>query len=92
MLHRRHAGQALMRMNDSDNDVIVIVTERFERRLTEETSALRVDMATGFGEVRTQIAQLRAEMIDRNSELLKWGLVFGVTQTAAITGIVLLLR
>jgi hypothetical protein len=99
MMHGRSAGPALMRMNDSDNDVIVIVTERFERRLTEETSALRmessalrVEMATGFGEVRTQIAQLRAEMIDRNSELLKWGLVFGVGQTAAIATLLALLR
>lgn len=99
----RNAAGALMRMNDSDNDVIVIVTERFERRLMEETSHLRVDMATefgkvraemayGFGEVRTEIAQLRAEMIDRNADLLKWGLVFGVTQTAAIAGIVAVLR
>ena len=88
----RNATAALMRMNDSDNDVIVIVTERFERRLSEETSQLRVEMATGFGEVRTQIAQLRAEMIDRNADLLKWGLVFGVTQTAAIAGIVAVLR
>lgn len=88
----RVANGALMRMTDSDNDVIVIVTERFERRLTEESSQLRVEMATGFGEVRTQIAHLRAEMIDRNADLLKWGLVFGVTQTAAIAGIVAVLR
>lgn len=88
----RNATAALMRMNDSDNDVIVIVTERFERRLTEESSKIRVEMATGFGEVRTEIAQLRAEMIDRNADLLKWGLVFGVTQTAAIAGIVAVLR
>jgi hypothetical protein len=31
-------------------------------------------------------------MIDRNAALLRWGLVFGVTQTAAIAGIVALLR
>jgi hypothetical protein len=99
MLKGRNAGQALMHMNDSDNDVIMIVTERFERRLTEETSALRlessalrVEMATGFGDVRTQIAQLRAEMVDRNAELLKWGLVFGVGQTAAIATLLALLR
>ena len=88
----RSAIGALMRMTDSDDDVIVIVTERFERRLTEESSQLRIEMATGFGEVRTQIAQLRAEMIDRNADLLKWGLVFGVTQTAAIAAIVAVLR
>lgn len=88
----RNASGALMRMTDSDNDVIVIVTERFERRLTEESSELRVEMARGFGDLRTQIAQLRAEMIDRNADLLKWGLVFGVSQTAAIAGIVAVLR
>lgn len=91
-MYGRSAGTALKGMTDTDNDVIVIVTERFERRLTEESSQLRVEMATGFGGVRTQIAQLRAEMIDRNADLLKWGLVFGVTQTAAIAGIVALLR
>lgn len=113
-MYGRSANGALMRMTDSDNDVIVIVTERFERRLSDESGKLRVDMATefgkvraematefgkvraemavGFGDVRTEIAQLRAEMIDRNADLLKWGLVFGVTQTAAIAGIVALLR
>jgi len=124
-MYGRNATPALTRMDDTDSDVIVIVTERFERRLTEESSRLRVEMATefgkvrnemttefgkvrnematefgkvraemanGFGDVRTEIAQLRAEMIDRNADLLKWGLVFGVTQTAAIAGIVALVR
>ncbi len=99
----RSAAAALRIMNDSDNDRIDFVTERFERRLTDESSKLRVEMATefgkvraemanGFGEVRTEIAQLRAEMIDRNADLLKWGLVFGVTQTATIAGVVSLLQ
>ncbi|MGH9385353.1 MAG: hypothetical protein ACRD2N_13815 [Vicinamibacterales bacterium] len=94
-------------MSDGVNDVIVIVTERFERRLAEESGRLRLEMATefgkvctemagGFGQLRTEMAdgfgRIRAEMIDRNAELLKWGLVFAVTQTAAIAGIVALLR
>ena len=91
-MYGRSATTALKAMTDSDHDVIVIVTERFERRLTEGSSQLRVEMSTGFGDVRTQIAQLRAEMIDRNANLLKRGLVFGVTQTAAIGGIVALVR
>lgn len=124
-MYGRGANGALMRMTDSDNDVILIVTERFERRLSDESGKLRVEMATefgkvraematefgkvraematefgkvraemavGFGDVRTEIAQLRAETIDRNADLLKWGLVFGVTQTAAIAGVVMLLR
>ncbi|MEO8677656.1 MAG: hypothetical protein ABI665_01340 [Vicinamibacterales bacterium] len=106
-MHGRNAPWALADMMDNDNDVIVIVTERFERRLSEESGKLRVEMATesgrlrtemaeGFGQVRAEMARgfgtLRAEMIDRNADLLKWGLVFGVTQTAAIAGVVALLR
>ncbi len=85
------------------SDVIVIVTERFERRLSDETGKLRVEMATefgkvraemaaGFGSLRTEMAQLRAEMIERNGELLKWILIFGITQTAAVVGLVRLWR
>ena len=39
----------------------------------------------GFGAIRT-------EMADRNAELLKWLLVFGATQTAALAGVIALLR
>ena len=106
-MNARRANTALVDMTNNDNDVVVIVTERFERRLSEENGKLRVEMATEFGKVRHEMATefgkvraemaagfgtLRAEMSDRNAELLKWGLVFGVTQTAAIAGIVALLR
>lgn len=91
-MYGRNAAAALKSMNDSDNDVIVFVTERFERRLTEESSQLRIEMAQGFGELRTEIAKLRGEMNDRNADLLKWALVFGVTQTATIAGVVSLLQ
>jgi hypothetical protein len=95
-MNARGASAALMEMTNNDNDVIVIVTERFERRLAEENGKLRVEMATEFGKVRAEMAagfgSLRAEVSDRNAELLKWGLLFGVTQTAAIAGIVVLLR
>ena len=83
-------------MADNTDDVIQIVTERFERRLAEENGKLRVEMATEFGKVRAEMAAgfggLRAEVIDRNAELLKWGLVFGATQTAALAGVMVLLR
>ena len=100
----RYANAALTDMANSDD---VIVTERFERRLADEGGRVRVEMATELGKVRVELAtelgkvraemaagfgSLRAEMSDRSAELLKWGLVFGVTQTAAIAGIVVLLR
>ena len=94
-------------MVDNSDDVIQLVTERFERRMAEENGKLRVEMATEFGKVRAEMATefgrvraeiatgfggLRSEMIDRNAELLKWGLVFGATQTAALAGVMALLR
>jgi hypothetical protein len=128
-MYARNAQRAEAVMTDDPNDVIMIVTDRFERRLTEESSHLRIDMtnelgkvradmasesgklraemahefgkvrtemATGFGAVRAEMAdgfgKLRAEMIDRNAELLKWGLVFGATQTAALAAVMALLR
>lgn len=94
-------------MTDHDNQIIQIATERFERRLAEENAKLRVDMSTEFGKVRVEMAGefgkvradmhqgfggLRAEMIDRNAELLKWGLIFGATQTAALAAVIVALR
>lgn len=84
-MYGRHANLALSNMTNSDNDVVVIVTERFERRLAEENGKLRVEMANGFG-------GLRAEMVERNAELLKWILIVGVTQSAAIVGLIKLWR
>jgi len=75
----------VLEMNERDNDILVIATERFERRLAEENGKMRVEMANGFG-------ALRAEMIDRNAELLKWGLIFGGTQTAALAALITLFR
>lgn len=112
------ARRAEAEMTQDTNDVIAIVSDRFERRLTEEVGKVRVDMATEFGKVRAEIAtefgkvrvdmatefgkvraemadgfgRVRAEMIDRNAELLKWGLVFGAAQTAALAAVMALLR
>jgi hypothetical protein len=95
-MYGRNANTALRTMTDSDNDVIVIATERFERRLAEENGKLRVDMATEFGHARKEMAQgfggLRVEMLERNHDLLKWLLIFGITQTAAIIGLIKLWR
>ena len=106
-MYARHAQRSGAVMVEDTDDVIQIVTERFERRLAEENGKLRVEMATefgkqrvematGFGEVRAEMAAgfggLRAEMSDRNAEMLKWGLLFGATQTAALAGVIALLR
>ncbi len=69
----------------TDDGQVMLVTERFERRLAEESGKLRVDMAGGFG-------RLEARIEARNTDLLKWLLVFATTQTAAIAALLTLLR
>ena len=80
---RRSALAALHTMPESEDQVIDRVTERFERRLAEECGKLRVEMAHGFG-------SLRAEMIERNGELLKWGLVYAITQAGVVAALLAL--
>jgi DNA anti-recombination protein RmuC len=54
-------------------EVIAIVGDRFERRLVEETSKLRVDMTQGFAAIRQELAsglsQVRQEMTVGLSEV-----------------------
>lgn len=87
-MHARSARTALIPMDERDEHVLQTATDRFERRLAEETSKLRIEMASGFGSLRAEMAslrgELRSEMIERNHELLKWGLVFWATLVAAI--------
>jgi hypothetical protein len=78
---------------------IALVTERYERRLSEEcgklrveTAGVRVEIASGFAAHAAQTAALRAEMIERNGELLKWILVFNATMVAAFAALLVLLR
>jgi hypothetical protein len=55
--------------------------ERFERRLVEEVSRLRVEMAQGFSGIRQEMAAGRFE-------LLKWSFAFWIGQLVAVAGIV----
>jgi len=61
-------------------EVIETVGDRFERRLTEELSKLRVEMVQGFAGLRQEVADLRFE-------LLKWAVVFWVGQFFAVAGL-----
>lgn len=84
------------------DDVVNLCTERFERRLMEETSRLRVEMAHGFAQlrgemaqgraqIREEMAQLRAEMTrgfsNERGELMKWMFLFWVGQVVAMAAI-----
>jgi hypothetical protein len=87
--------------------VIAIVGDRFERRLLEETSKLRVDMTQGFAAIRQEMAaglsQVRQEMAtgfaalhkeiaDQRFELLKRACLFWVGQFFAVAGLAVVIR
>lgn len=92
----RSALAALYTMNDDEEQLIERVTDRFERRLAEEFGNVRVEIASGQGSLRAEMAQgfgaLRAEMIDRNAQLLRWLLVYAVTQIGVIAALLALVR
>ena len=86
-MHGKSGMAAVSIMNGHDD-----VRNEMERRFGE----MRADMGRGFGDIRVEMHQgfgaIRTEMADRNAELLKWLLVYGATQTAALAGIIALLR
>ena len=69
----------------NDDHQVMLVTERFERRLAEESGKLRVEIAGGFG-------RLEARIEARNADLLKWLLVFGTALIASVAGLMTILR
>ena len=106
-MFRRGAAAALNTMTEHEDDLLERAAERSERRLSEECGKLRVEMVQLRGDLRTEMAQgfgamraemekgfgaLRAEMIDRNATLLKWLLLYAVTQMAAIAAMLRLFR
>ena len=86
--------------------VISTAGDRFERRLTDETSKLRVEMAQGFAGVRQEmahgfaavrqelasgIAAVRQEMAEQRFELMKWAFLFWVGQFFAVASLIAVL-
>jgi hypothetical protein len=75
--------------------VLSVAADRFERRLTEEISGLRVEFRTvlhdGLAAVRTEmhdgVNSLRQEIATTRVEMLKWSFLFWVGQIAAIAGL-----
>ena len=80
---------------DLREDVITACTERFERRLVQEVSTLRVQIAhvessirqdmTRLGaDLRQEIAGVSSRMALDRFELLKWAFLFWIGQVVAI--------
>jgi hypothetical protein len=87
-LRERLGGQAslvLVEMVDTAgsewrDDVLHDTIERFERRLTEEVGALRIDMAHMKMDLQQDIAAARVD-------ILRWSFVFWIGQVAAVSGL-----
>jgi hypothetical protein len=111
LLHVRlgaEASTALLQLLDRSRqetreELIRACTERFERRLVEEASSLRVhiaqlgadlrqEMATMRADLRQEVtvlgADLRQEMAAGRVDLFKWCFLFWIGQVLAISGVV----
>lgn len=73
--------ERLAEMNALFDQKLSTLSERFEHRMADE-----------FGKVRLEINGLRTEMVTQRADLLKWAMVFWVSQAAAVAGIVAVLR
>jgi hypothetical protein len=65
-------------------DVLTSASERFERRLTEEISGLRLEMSNGFAALRIE---LREGLANVRVDLIKWSFVFWIGQLVALSGV-----
>jgi hypothetical protein len=76
---------------DWSDQVLSLAADRFERRLTHEISALRVDLVQAESHLRRDLheglAGVRQEISDTRVELLKWSFLFWLGQVAAIAGL-----
>jgi len=77
--------------NDLDDELMERISDRFERRLGDETSRLRGEISELRVEMREGFATLRGEMARDRFELLKWVFVFSVGQFFAIAGLIMAL-
>lgn len=71
-------------LNERDDDLMTVVTERFEHRLTEECAKLRSEMVHLRADLRVDIANARADFV-------KWSFLFWIGQAATVAGLLIAL-
>ena len=72
---------------DWSDQVLNAAAERFERRLTDEIHAVRIDLAQLESRIRSELAIVRQEVAGVRVEFLKWSVLFWVGQVAAVAGL-----
>ena len=72
-------------LDQRDDAVMTVVTERFEHRVTKECGTLRSEMVQLRADLRVDIANARADFI-------KWSFLFWIGQAATVAGLLVALR
>ena len=75
--------------DDWSADAVDRATDRFERRLTEEVSGLKLEFRH---ELHDGLTAVRQELAKTRVEWLKWSFLFWIGQLTAIAGLLALLR
>ena len=70
--------------NEWKKDVLEIVTDRFERRLTEEIATVRLEIAT----VRLEIAAMRLENAAGRLSMIRWVFGFFIVNLSVMVSLV----
>ena len=77
--------------NSPKEEIIEIVEEKFERRLSEEMGKLRVEMAEMKSELRNEMADMNTnfekKIAQSHADLIKWMFIFWVGQIGVLIGI-----
>ena len=68
--------------------MLSVTADRFERRLTEEISGLRLEFREAL---RDGLSLVRQELATTRVEMLKWSFLFWVGQVAAMAGLLALM-
>ena len=76
-------------LEERDQVVMSLVTERFERRLSEECGKLRSEMHALGAELR---ADFRIGLADQRADFIKWSFLFWIGQAATVAGLFIALR
>lgn len=72
-------------LEERDEVVISVVTERFERRLSEECGKLRYEIQALGSELR---ADFRVELANVRADFIKWSFLFWIGQAVTVVGTV----
>ncbi len=72
---------------DQKAEILEIVEEKFEKRLSEEMGKLRQEMSEMKAELQGNIAEVKVEMHQTKAEIIKWMFIFWIGQIGMILGI-----